>query len=202
MTTQRILAVVLPRLLCELAMQRLQTGQLHGPPVQPHPVQPRPVQPRPVQPRPVQPRPRRPEQSRAEPPRAIVWTDLPPADWDSKTELDAVNSVAHQLGVRPRQTIGQAHAIVEHLILQALPRACVSSALKNIAEVALGFGSPVSFQAPDTVWVDVSGSSHLYESERVLALELGAQIKLLGHSIRMAIAGGPWLAQSFARYSR
>jgi protein ImuB len=82
-----------------------------------------------------------------------------------------------------------------------LPRARVASALKNIAEVALGFGSPVSFQAPDTVWVDVSGSSHLYESERVLALELSAQIKLLGHSVRMAIAGGPWLAQSFARYS-
>jgi len=184
--TQRILAIVLPHLLCELTMQRLQTGLPH-PPDRHTPARHTPA--------------RHTVQRRPEPPRAIVWTDLAPADWDSKTEIDAVNSVAYQLGVRPRQTIGQAHAIVEHLVLQALPRARVSSALQNIAEVALGFGSPVSFQVPDTVWVDVSGSSHLYESERVLALELSAQIQLLGHSVRMAIAGGPWLAQSFARYS-
>jgi protein ImuB len=180
---QRILAVVLPHLLCELALQRLATSS-----------------------------------RKHEPPRAIVLTDAalyphatkaPHAaklqaetELEAKTELDAVNSVAQQLGIRPRQTIAQASACVESLIIHALPRARVFSALKHIAEVALRFGSPVSFQAPDTVWVDVSGSSHLYESERELALEVSTQIRALGHSARVVIADGPWLAQSFARHAQ
>jgi protein ImuB len=181
---QRILAVVLPHLLCELALQRLAV-----PPSRKH-----------------------------EPPRAIVLIDgalssraantspamkaQGEAELEGKTELDAVNSVAHQLGIRPRQTIAQASACVESLIIQALPRARVFAALKHIAEVALRFGSPVSFQPPDTVWVDVSGSSHLFENERELALEVATQIKTLGHSARVVIADGPWLAQSFARHAQ
>ncbi|HEU4581617.1 MAG TPA: DNA polymerase Y family protein [Polyangiaceae bacterium] len=121
---------------------------------------------------------------------------------ESKTELDAVNATAHRLGIRPRQTIAQACAIVENLVVHALPRARLLSALKQIAEVALGFGAPVSFQAPDTVWVDISGSGHLYPSERELALELAAQIRALGHAPRVAVADGPWLAQSFARHAQ
>jgi protein ImuB len=177
----RILAVVLPHLLCELALQR-----------------------------PLAKSPRKPEL-----PRAIVLTDaaeqmkagevkteLVMAELEVKTEIDAVNSLAHRLGIRPRQTVGQARASIESLVIHALPRLRVYSALKHIAEVALRFGSPVSFQAPDTVWVDVSGSIHLFESERELALELAAEIKALGHLSRVAIAQGPWLAQSFARYAQ
>jgi protein ImuB len=121
--------------------------------------------------------------------------------WDSKTQLDAVNSAARQRGVFPGQTIAQATAIVGNLCIQPLPRACVAAALKQVAEVALGFGSPVSFGAPDTVWVDVSGSSHLFNGELELGLELRALVQALGYTARVAIAGGPWLAQSFARHS-
>jgi protein ImuB len=121
--------------------------------------------------------------------------------WDAKTQLDAVNSAARQRGVFPGQTIAHATVIVGNLCIQPLPRACVAAALKQIAEVALGFGSPVSFQAPDTVWVDISGSSHLFSGELELGLELRALIQALGYTARVAIAGGPWLAQSFARHS-
>lgn len=134
-------------------------------------------------------------------PRAVVLTDAAAPAWEAKMQLDAVNSTARQLGVRPRQTIAQATAIVESLTLHALPSSCVSAALKQVAEVALGFGSPVCFEAPDTVWVDVSGSVHLFESERALGLELVAHTRGLGYRARVAVANGPWLAQSFARYS-
>lgn len=170
---QRILAVVLPHLLCELALQ-------HPPATSP----------------------RKPGL-----PRAIVLTDAVCSaqmntELEEKTEIDAVNSVAQRLGIRPRQTIARARASVESLVIHSLPRLRVHSALKHIAEVALRFGSPVSFQAPDTVWVDVSGSIHLYENERELALELAAQIKALGHSPRVVVADGPWLARAFARHAQ
>jgi protein ImuB len=147
-----------------------------------------------------------------EAPRAVVLTDAlsgsarglleQKTELESKTELDAVNASAYRLGIRPRQTIAQACAIVENLVIHALPRARLLSALQHIAEVALGFGAPVSFQAPDTVWVDISGSGQLYPSERELALELAAQIRALGHVPRVAVADGPWLAQSFARHAQ
>ncbi len=142
-----------------------------------------------------------PVQPRGFQPRAVILTDPDMPIWDDKTQLDAVNSAARKLGVCPRQTVAQATAIVGNLSLHSLPRACVSAALKQVAEVALGFGSPVSFQAPDTVWVDVTGSSHLFCGKRELALELVAHIQALSHRAQVALASGPWLAQSFARYS-
>jgi hypothetical protein len=142
-----------------------------------------------------------PVQPRGFQPLAVILTDPGMPILDDKTQLDAVNSAAHKLGVCPRQTIAQATAIVGNLSLHSLPRACVSAALKQVAEVALGFGSPVSFQAPDTVWVDVTGSSHLFCGKRELALELVAHIQALGHRAQVALASGPWLAQSFARHS-
>ena len=194
---QRILAVVLPHLLCELALQR------------PLALSPGNTAPGNTAPRNKSPR-------KPELPRAIVLTNTAlseqlksarvksgvKSELEAKTEIDAVNCVAHQLGIRPRQTIGQACASVESLLIHTLPSSRVYSALKHIAEAALRFGSPVSFQAPDTVWVDVSGSIHLFENERELALELAAQIKALGHSPRVVVANGPWLAQSFARHAQ
>ncbi len=134
-------------------------------------------------------------------PRAVILTDTVNPTWEGKTQLDAVNAVARQLGVSPRQTVAQATAILENLALHALPLTIVSATLKQVAEVALGFGSPVSFRSPDTVWVDVSGSNHLFGSERELALALVAQISALGYAARVAVAAGPWLAQSFARHA-
>jgi protein ImuB len=48
----------------------------------------------------------------------------------------------------------------------------------------------------------VSGASHLAGGEVALALELGGRIRALGHTVRVAVAGGPRLAQAFARFGR
>ena len=73
--------------------------------------------------------------------------------------------------------------------------------LQQVAEAALGFGSPVAFRGPDTVWVDVSGTSHLFGGTRPLALLLAAHVRALGHSARIAVASGPWLARAFAQHA-
>lgn len=170
---QRILAVIFPDLLSELVLQRLQLTK--NVPL-----------------------------TWTAAPHAIVVTDSisseRSAEPESKTELDAVNLSAHRLGIRPHQTIAQARTIVENLRIYSLPSASVLTALQHITEMALAFGSPVSFQAPDTVWVDISGSSHLFGGESELAVELAERIRALGHSVRLAIAPGPWLARAFARH--
>ena len=117
------------------------------------------------------------------------------------TRLDAVNSAARRLGVLPRQLLAHATAIAPSLSVVALPVAHVSHTLLEFAEAALGFGTPVSFEAIDTVWVDVTGTRHLFGGERELAVALSAHFRALGHTVRLACAAGPWLAQAFARHA-
>jgi len=74
--------------------------------------------------------------------------------------------------------------------------------LGEVAEVALAFGSTVALEEPDTVWVDVTGASHLAGGEDALALELASRIRGLGHAVRVAVSSGPRLAQAFARWGK
>jgi protein ImuB len=134
-------------------------------------------------------------------PLAVILAEDRQAELEPTTHLDAVNAAARRMGVSPRQTIAQATAIVDNLVLHVVPPSSVSQALKQIAEAALGFGSPVAFGAPDTVWVDVSGTCHLFGGARSLALMLAAHVRALGHSAQVAVASGPWLAGAFARHA-
>jgi protein ImuB len=179
---RRILAVVLPELLHELARER--RIRAHGSPLESTGSRTR--------------------LERAEAPaapRAVVLSDAPRSMLEPTALLDAVNVIARRRGVSPRHSIAQATAIVENLQICVLPPACVSQALQQVAEAALAFGTPVSFRAPDTVWVDISGTRQLFGGELELALALVAHVRALGHAARVAVAPGPWLAQSFARYA-
>lgn len=116
--------------------------------------------------------------------------------------LVAVDERAKSFGVRPGQTVAEARAFLAHLTVREVTRAEVTTRLGEIAEVAMGFGPTVSLEPPDTVWVDVTGASHLAGGEEQLLLEMTARIRALGHRTRMAVAGGPRLARAFARWGK
>jgi protein ImuB len=52
----------------------------------------------------------------------------------------------------------------------------------------------------DTVWLDITGASHLVGGEEALLDELCERVAALGHRARLAIADGPRLAQALARF--
>lgn len=133
-------------------------------------------------------------------PSAVVLRESSESVWDASTKLDAVNTAARERGVRPRQTIAEASALVGNLKVLSLERARIRAALRRVADVALAFGSPASFDELDTVWIDISGSTHLFGTERQLATQLAASIRALGHVVRVAVADGPWVAGALARY--
>lgn len=114
--------------------------------------------------------------------------------------IDSVNAEAHRRGVRVGQTITEACALVSELVVRRLAPEELSTALARVAEVALGFGPTVSFEVPDTVWVDVTGSSHLLGGEAELGTELANRVRSLGHVTRVVIANGPLTARALARY--
>jgi protein ImuB len=133
-----------------------------------------------------------------------------------KTRIDAVSPRAQQFGVRSGQTIAEARALLTELQICELPRTRVEAALVGIAESLSKFASIVAFEARDsesgdskhknknqlrgvgTLWLDITGIGHLYGGERELAREVLSTVRSLGHRVRVAVANGPVLAQAFA----
>jgi protein ImuB len=183
---RRVLALVLPELLCELAEQRLLWG---------------------------------PQRGKAKPPLGVVLSSAPSSKpklsamqgvqgelapeakpIDATAKLSAVNESARRYGVREGQTIAEACALVASLVVREVTPAEVREALGGIAEAGLSLGATVSVEAPDTVWVDITGSAHLQGGELALACEFANRVRSLGHSARVAISDGPHLARAFARW--
>ncbi len=175
MPARRIVAVVLPELLCEVAFESLQSGQA--------------------------------PRSLHEVPLAVVLDTQ-----QTTARLDAVNRVARRYGVTEGQTVVEANAFLTQLVVRTVSREKILAALARVAEVAMAFGSLVSIEseaelsdsrsAPDTIWVDITGSAHLRGGEHELAEALEEQVRALGHVVRVAVASGKLLAQAFARWSR
>jgi protein ImuB len=134
--------------------------------------------------------------------------------------LDAVSDDARRYGVRAGQQVTEAAALLASLVVQRVTHDELDAALGRVAEVALAFGPTAAIRlreekgagrvdeprtpwgdAPfDTVWLDVTGSAHLVGGEEALLAELEERVVALGHRARVAIAGGPRIAQALARY--
>ena len=114
--------------------------------------------------------------------------------------LDQVSAKAQRCGVRAGQTLAEARALLAGLAVVELHPDKVELALGRVAEVALAFGTTVSINAPDTVWVDITGAAHLAGGEQTLCEELASRVREMGYRVRVAVATGPLLARAFARW--
>jgi protein ImuB len=128
-----------------------------------------------------------------------------------KTRLDAVSHRARQFGVRPGQTITEARALLSEVQLCELPRLQVEAALERLADCLGKFAQTVAFESTasptpvssltpgmGTLWLDITGVGHLFGGESALAREVADTVRGLGHQARVAVAPGPHLAQAFA----
>ena len=140
------------------------------------------------------------ERAAKAPPLGVVMRTETGDELAATAVLDAVNAAARRFGVRAGQTIAEACALVAHLVVREVKESDVQAALARIAEVALSFGATVAFEAPDTVWVDITGAAHLWGGEAALAAELSSRVRGLGHTARVAVASGPRLSRAFARW--
>ncbi|WP_437783166.1 DNA polymerase Y family protein [Sorangium sp. So ce1097] len=84
---------------------------------------------------------------------------------------------------------------------QGAPRSGASRAARAGERAASAARSPWGDGPYDTVWLDITGASHLVGGEEALLDELGERVAALGHRARLAIADGPRLAQALARFS-
>jgi len=180
LSTRRVLALVLPELLCELAEERLlwalpRAGSKKARPLGVVLVA-------------------------GSEPKAKVPAEAAAKPIDSTAKLSAVNESARRYGVREGQSIAEACALVANLVIREVTQAEVRETLGRIAEVGLSLGANVAVEAPDTVCLDITGSAHLQGGEVALACEFANRVRGMGHTVRVAISDGPRLARAFARW--
>lgn len=157
-------------------------------------------------------------------PLAVLFGGQADADGASSDKatatLDLVDELAFRYGVRPGQRVAEAQATLAELSIHKVLFTEIDEALGRVAEVCLGLGTTASIRlrpeeddddkrrgpsgdAPfDTVWLDITGAAHLVGGEEALVDELAERIRALGHKTQIAIATGPRIARSLARYAQ
>jgi protein ImuB len=186
---RRVLCLVLPDLPCELVMPRLKLSQISLRADKPYSGRATKTDLKRKTSRPL-----------AALPLAVVVTEqaraLEPAD-----TLDAVNESARRGGIRVGQSIAEANAQMGKLQVRALSSHEVQRALEQVAEAVLQFGISAALHAPDTLCLDITGVAHLFGGEQALANQVAARVRSMGHSVRVAVANGPLVAQALARWA-
>ncbi len=183
---KRFVAIVAPRVACEIARQKIEGKRAEGG-----------------------------KRPKAAPLAVILERDGGGASGIETATIDVIDEEARRLGVRAGQKVAEASALAARLDIHRVTYGELDAALGRIAEVAMAFAPTAALclrepaegahrtpwgDAPfDTVWLDITGAAHLVGDEEALLDELAERVSVLGHSVRLAIAGGPRLAQSLAR---
>ena len=73
--------------------------------------------------------------------------------------------------------------------------------LENIADWCDRFTPLVSLDAPDGLFLDITGAAHLFGGEAAMLALVAARIADQGFAVRAAVAGTPLAARAMARYA-
>ncbi|MGH7082253.1 MAG: DUF6504 family protein [Acetobacteraceae bacterium] len=74
------------------------------------------------------------------------------------------------------------------------------AALRGIAAWCLRYAPLVALDPPDGIWIDITGSAHLFGGESALLAALRARLEAAGLAARVAIADTPGAAHALARF--
>lgn len=135
-----------------------------------------------------------------------------PAPWGARPTILVARSgqrdlvaaacpVALDLGLAPGMAAAHARALVSDLdIFDAAPEAD-RAWLDRLALHAVRHWTPnAAVSGGDGLWLDLTGSTHLFGGEARFAARLVAFLRRLGFTARVAIAGTPGAAHALARF--
>ncbi len=116
--------------------------------------------------------------------------------------VTAACPLALDLGLAPGMAAAHACALVTDLdVLDAAPDADAAW-LDRLALHAVRQWTPTAaVSGPDGLWLDLTGTTHLFGGEARFAARLIAFLRRLGFTARIAIAGTPGAAHALARFS-
>ncbi len=122
-------------------------------------------------------------------------------------KLTAVGEAAERLGLRPGQALADARAAVPGLDLHEADADADRAFLDGIADWCDRYTPLVSLDAPDGLFLDISGCAHLFagrdgnaDGEARLAADLVTRLARAGLTARVAVAATPGAAWALARF--
>jgi protein ImuB len=140
---------------------------------------------------------------------SLSWATL----WEKPTVLimrtgqrDVITAacpVALDLGLRPGMVAAHARALVADLDVKDAEPEADRTLLDRLALHAARHWTPTaSISGEDGLWLDLTGTTHLFGGEERFCRRLLAFLKRLGFTARVAIAGTPGAAHAMARFGR
>jgi protein ImuB len=137
-------------------------------------------------------------------PLPMAWAGRPTIVVARTGQRDVVTAacpLALELGLAPGMAAAHARALVSDLeVLDAAP-AADAAWLDRLALHAVRHWTPTAaVSAPDGLWLDLTGTDHLFGGEARFAARLLAFLRRLGFTARVAIAGTPGAAHALARF--
>ncbi|MET0363148.1 MAG: DUF6504 family protein [Sphingobium sp.] len=141
-------------------------------------------------------------------PQALTWADLwgrPMVLTQRIGQRDIVASacpLALELGLYPGMAAAHARALVTDLDVRDADPAADRALLNRLALHAVRHWTPTaSVSEPDGLWLDLTGTTHLFGGEDRFCRRLLRFLDRLGFTATIAIAGTPGAAHALARYA-
>lgn len=116
--------------------------------------------------------------------------------------LSAVDACAAKSGLRAGMALADARAMQPDLAAFEADEAADLALLKQIALWCERFTPIVAVDAPDGLFLDVSGCAHLFGGEAALLEAIRRRLKAQGFEVRVAIAPTPGAAWASAHFGR
>lgn len=114
--------------------------------------------------------------------------------------LVAVDAAAMALGLRPGQKAADALALCPDLVTADHDPQVDRAALEALSDWCVRFSPAVALDGDDGLFLDISGTDHLWGGEAAMLADLLARLARWGVPARAAIADTPGAAWAFARF--
>ena len=114
--------------------------------------------------------------------------------------LAAVSFEAAALGLRPGQKATDAMALVPELVTAEAEPEADAAALTALADWCVRFSPAVAIDAPDGLFLDVTGVDHLWDGEARMLVDFRRRLAANGLPFRCAIADTPGAAWALAHF--
>lgn len=111
----------------------------------------------------------------------------------------AVDAAAAALGLFPGMPLAQAQALVPGLAPQPAEPEADAAALRRLASWCLRYTPLTAPDAPDGIWLDITGCAHLHGGEAKLLRDLVGRLAAQGITASTAVADTPGAAHAMAR---
>jgi len=120
----------------------------------------------------------------------------------SRRILASVDDAARQANLSCGMTVAHAQSLLPGLIVKDAKPDEDEAALTRLAHWCTRYSPLVTPWAPDTIFIDVAGSSHLFRGEAALLQDLTSRLFSAHLSARAAIADTPGCAWAAAHYGQ